>query len=57
MAQAPKPENRLDEEDEEAEGERHFMAIQKFVGFVMLVLAWDRRLGEDDQRRAHRAST
>ena len=40
MAQAPKPENRLDEEDEEAEGERHFMAIQKFVGFVMLVLAW-----------------
>ena len=40
MAQAPTPENRQDEEDEEAEGERHFTAIQKFVGFVMLVLAW-----------------
>ncbi len=40
MAQAPKTEDRRDEEEEEAEGELHFTAMQKFVGFVMLVLAW-----------------
>ena len=40
MGQAPKPEDRQDEQEEEAEGERHFTAAQKFVGFVMMVLAW-----------------
>ena len=40
MAQAPKTEDRQDEQEEEAEGERHVTAMQKFVGFVMLVLAW-----------------
>ena len=40
MDHAPKPEDRRDEEEEEAEGERHATAMQKFVGFVMLVLAW-----------------
>ncbi len=40
MEHAPKTEDRRDEQDEEAEGERHFTAMQKFVGFVMLVLAW-----------------
>ncbi len=40
MEQKPKPEDHWDEHEEEAEGERHFTAMQKFVGFVMLVLAW-----------------
>jgi hypothetical protein len=40
MDQAPKPEDRRDEDEEEAEGERHSAAVQKFVGFVMMVLAW-----------------
>src|SRR5205807_10555244 len=40
MEHAPKPEDRRDEEEEEAEGERHATAMQKFVGFVMLVLGW-----------------
>jgi len=40
MAHTPKTEDRRDEEEEEAEGERHFTAMQRFVGFVMLVLAW-----------------
>ncbi len=40
MAHAPKPEDRQDEQDEEAEGERHVTAMQRFVGFVMLVLGW-----------------
>ena len=40
MEQKPKPEDHWDEQEEEAEGERHFTAMQKFVGFVMLVLAW-----------------
>ena len=40
MERAPKPEDRRDEEEEEAEGESHFTAMQKFVGFVMLVLGW-----------------
>src|SRR2546429_6678685 len=40
MDRAPKPEDRQDEQEEEAEGERHVTAMQKFVGFVMLVLGW-----------------
>ncbi len=40
MGQAPKTEDRRDEEEEEAEGERHVTAMQRFVGFVMLVLGW-----------------
>jgi hypothetical protein len=40
MAHAPKPEDRQDEQDEESEGERHVTAMQRFVGFVMLVLGW-----------------
>ena len=40
MEQKPKTEDRRDEQDEDAEGESHFTAMQKFVGFVMLVLAW-----------------
>src|SRR3989442_15899319 len=38
MEHAPKPEDRQDEEEEEAEGERHVMAMQKIVGFVMMVV-------------------
>lgn len=40
MDQAPKPDDRRPEEEEEAEGERHVVALQKFIGFVMMVLAW-----------------
>jgi hypothetical protein len=40
MGQTPKTEDRRDEEEEEAEGERHVTAMQRFVGFVMLVLGW-----------------
>jgi len=40
MEHAPKPEDRQDEEEEEAEGERHVMAMQKIVGFVMMVVGW-----------------
>src|SRR5438552_12108103 len=40
MERAPKPEDHQDEQEEEAEGERHVTAMQKFVGFVMLVLGW-----------------
>ena len=40
MEHAPQPEDRRDEEDEDAEGEGHFTTMQKFVGFVMLVLGW-----------------
>jgi len=40
MDQKPKPDDRRDEHEEEAEGERHVVALQKFVGFVMMVLAW-----------------
>src|SRR5207247_3734825 len=40
MAHTPKTEDRRDEEEEEAEGERHVTAMQRFVGFVMLVLGW-----------------
>ena len=40
MDQVPKPEEPREEHEEEAEGERHSSALQKFVGFVMLVLAW-----------------
>ena len=40
MEHAPKPEDRQDEQEEEAEGERHVTAMQRFVGFVMLVLGW-----------------
>lgn len=34
------PDERQTEHEAEAEGERHMTALQKFVGFVMLVLAW-----------------
>jgi hypothetical protein len=34
------PDERQTEHDAEAEGERHMTALQKFVGFVMIVLAW-----------------
>src|SRR5881296_4432574 len=40
MDQPPKTDDRRDEHEEEAEGERHVTAMQKFVGFVMLVLGW-----------------
>jgi hypothetical protein len=40
MDQPPKPDDRRDEREEEAEGERHATAVQKFVGFVMMVLGW-----------------
>src|SRR2546428_11954502 len=40
MEQKPKTDDRQDEHEEEAEGERHVTAMQKFVGFVMLVLGW-----------------
>jgi hypothetical protein len=40
MDQAPKPERPRDEREEEADSERHSTAVQKFVGFVMMVLAW-----------------
>src|SRR3989441_8640617 len=40
MEHAPKTEDRQDEEEEEAEGERHVMAMQKLVGFVMMVVGW-----------------
>jgi hypothetical protein len=40
MDQEPKQDERGDEHEEEREGERHVVALQKFVGFVMMVLAW-----------------
>ena len=41
MDEQPKqPDDRQTEHEEEAEGERHMTALQKFVGFVMIVLAW-----------------
>jgi heme/copper-type cytochrome/quinol oxidase subunit 4 len=40
MDQPPKPERPRDDREEEADGERHSSALQKFVGFVMMVLAW-----------------
>ena len=40
MEQTPKPDDQRDEREEDAEGERHGVALQKFVGFVMMVLAW-----------------
>ena len=40
MDQPPKPDDRGNEREEEAEGERHTTAVQKFVGFVMMVLGW-----------------
>jgi hypothetical protein len=40
MAHAPQTDDHRDEQDEEAEGERHVTAMQRFVGFVMLVLGW-----------------
>lgn len=40
MDQAPNQDDRRPEQEEEAEGERHIVALQKFVGFVMMVLAW-----------------
>jgi hypothetical protein len=39
MEPSQKPEGHRDEHEEE-EGERHSVAMQKFVGFVMMVLAW-----------------
>jgi len=45
MDQDPKPPDRRPasgggEHEEEGEGERHIVALQKFIGFVMLVIAW-----------------
>src|SRR2546428_14023951 len=40
MAHTPKPEDRQDEEEEEAEGERHIMAMEKIVGLVIMVVGW-----------------
>ena len=40
MDQQPQPDDRRDEREEETDGERHVMAVQKLVGFVMLVLGW-----------------
>jgi hypothetical protein len=39
MEQPPKPDDQRDEPEVE-EGERHSVALQKFIGFVMMVLAW-----------------
>ncbi len=36
----PQQDERQTEHEAEAEGERHITALQKFVGFVMIVLAW-----------------
>jgi len=38
--QPTQPDGRQTEREGEAEGERHMTALQKFVGFVMIVLAW-----------------
>ena len=38
MDKLPKPDEPPD--DHEEDGERHIVALQKFVGFVMMVLAW-----------------
>lgn len=38
--QPTQPDGRQTEHEREAEGERHMTALQKFVGFVMIVLAW-----------------
>lgn len=40
MDQEQKPDDRRDEHEEEHESERHVVALQKFIGFVMMVLAW-----------------
>ena len=40
MEQEPKHEDRQSEYEEESESERHVAALQKFIGFVMMVLAW-----------------
>ncbi len=40
MDREPTPDDRRDEHEDESEGERHVVALQKFVGFVMMVLAW-----------------
>jgi hypothetical protein len=40
MDQLPKSDEPRDDHEEEADGERHIVALQKFVGFVMMVLAW-----------------
>jgi hypothetical protein len=40
MDQSPKPERPRDAREDEADGERHSTALQKFIGFVMMVLAW-----------------
>jgi hypothetical protein len=39
MEQTPKSDDPRDEREVE-EGERHSVALQKFIGFVMMVLAW-----------------
>ena len=40
MTDPSKHDERRDEREEDGEGERHIVALQKFVGFVMMVLAW-----------------
>ena len=41
MDEQPRPpDDRQTEHEAEAEGERHVTALQKFVGFVMIALAW-----------------
>ena len=40
MDQLPKSDEPRNDHEEEADGERHIVALQKFVGFVMMVLAW-----------------
>jgi hypothetical protein len=39
MEQPPKPDDQRDDREEE-DSQRHVVALQKFVGFVMMVLAW-----------------
>lgn len=39
MEQPPKPDEQRDDREEE-DSQRHVVALQKFVGFVMMVLAW-----------------
>jgi hypothetical protein len=40
MDHDPKTDDHRSEEEEESEGERHTATLQKFIGFVLIVLAW-----------------
>lgn len=40
MDRDPRQDDGGSEPEEDSEGERHVVALQKFVGFIMLVMAW-----------------